>query len=57
MITKGEAVPYYFSKGLQKAVHTIMRRIPAFRLIGRPASPCDLIDLTTGKKGPDLFWI
>lgn len=57
MITKGEAVPYYFSKGLQKAVHTIMRRIPAFRLIGRPASPCDLIDLTIGKKGPDLFWI
>lgn len=56
MITKGNAVPYYFSKGLQKSLHSIMRRIPAFRLIGRPACPTDLIDLVVKKK-EDSYWI
>lgn len=45
MITKGPAVPYFYAKGLQKILHSSMRRIPAFRLIGRPVSPTDVLDI------------
>jgi hypothetical protein len=45
VISKGLAAPYYYSKGLQKALHTTMRNMPCFRLIGRPVSPTDLYDL------------
>jgi hypothetical protein len=45
VISKGPAAPYYLAKGLQKALHTLMRRMDCFRLIGRPLSPTDLLDL------------
>lgn len=45
VISKGEAVPYYVSKELQKALHTSLRGMDCFRLIGRPLCPTDLMDL------------
>lgn len=45
VISKGEAIPYYFHKALQKALHGTMRRIPCFRLIGRPLCPTDILDI------------
>lgn len=51
VITKGEALPYYLSKPLQKAVHGAMRRMPQFRLIGRPLCPTDLMDLRPIRRG------
>lgn len=44
-ITKGPAVPYYIGKSVQKTIHNCLRKIPAFRLIGRPFCVTDLIDL------------
>jgi len=49
VISKGEAVPYYYSKDLQKAMHTVMREMACFRLIGRPLCPTDLIDLAENR--------
>lgn len=49
VISKGEAVPYYVSKPLQKVLHTVLRRMPAFRLIGRPLSAPDLMDLEANR--------
>lgn len=46
IISKGEALPYYSCKPLQKALHTTMRNMPAFRLIGRPLDLEDIRDLT-----------
>jgi hypothetical protein len=45
IISKGEALPYYWMKPLQKALHTAIRDIPCFRLVGRSISPTDLMDL------------
>lgn len=45
VISKGEALPYYSQRALQKAIHSTMRKMPCFRLIGRPFSPTDLMDL------------
>lgn len=56
MITKGPSVPYFFAKGLQKVLHSAMRRIPAFRLIGRPVSPTDVLDIIP-ESPLNLGWI
>jgi hypothetical protein len=45
VISKGEALPYYYMKPLQMAIHTAMRDMDCFKLIGRPLSPTDLLDL------------
>lgn len=45
VISKGPAGPYYLSKELQRVMHSSLRCLPCFRLIGRPFSPTDLIDL------------
>lgn len=45
VISKGPAAPYYLAKSFQKALHTAMRGMDCFRLIGRPMSPTDLLDL------------
>jgi len=45
VISKGEAIPYYSMRPLQKAMHSAMREMPCFRLIGRPFSATDIIDL------------
>lgn len=59
VISKGEAVPYYMCKPLQKALHTSLRRMPAFRLVGKELEEQDLIGLirngASGGKGP-LEW-
>jgi hypothetical protein len=44
VISKGESIPYYASKELQKRLHTVLRRMDCFRLIGRPLCPTDLMD-------------
>jgi hypothetical protein len=50
VISKGEAGPYYVSKRLQKALHGIMRKMPCFRLIGKPLESEDLVGLA--RNGP-----
>jgi len=45
VISKGESLPYYIMKPYQKALHSAMRDMSCFRLIGRTLSPTDLIDL------------
>lgn len=59
VISKGEADPYYICKPLQRAVHTVLRRMPAFRLIGKPLEERDLVGLVrngpAGGTGP-LEW-
>lgn len=54
VISKGPSAPYFYSKGLQRALHTIMRAMPCFRLIGRPVSPTDLMDIAV--KGATHMW-
>ena len=44
-ISKGESLPYYLGKRVQKVLHTAMRSMDCFRLIGRPLDPPDLLDL------------
>lgn len=44
VISKGESIPYYASKELQKKLHTVLRGMDCFRLIGRPLCPTDLVD-------------
>lgn len=51
MISKGEAKLYYDNKWLQLDLHNVLRKIPLFKLIGRPASPTDISSLVT----PDLL--
>jgi hypothetical protein len=45
VISKGQAVPYYLSKPLQHRLHTVLRELPEFRLIGSPLQATDLMDL------------
>jgi hypothetical protein len=46
IISKGEALPYYSCKPIQKALHSTLREMPCFRLIGRPLRISDIEDLT-----------
>jgi len=55
VISKGEALPYYGCRPIQKALHGVMRDMPPFRLIGRPFCPTDMIDLAA-KARPDWEW-
>lgn len=55
VISKGNAFPYYFCKPLQKAMHSSMREMDCFRLIGRPFCPTDMIDLAE-MTGPNDSW-
>jgi len=56
-ISKGMAAPYHLSGDYQKALHTAMRRMPCFRLIGRRASPTDLSDIAIREPGMGWFSI
>jgi hypothetical protein len=38
IITAGESIPYFVSKPLQKQMHTYLKKLPAFRLIGEELS-------------------
>lgn len=55
LITKGRARLQYYNKRLQKTLHSIMRKLNCFRLMGRPFSPDDLIDLTLKAHPKDLW--
>lgn len=55
VISKGESIPYYSMKPVQKVIHGIMRRWDCFRLIGRPFSPTDMVDLKEMSQ-PDWEW-
>jgi hypothetical protein len=45
VISKGPALPYYFSKPLQERVHTLMRQMPCFALIGAPVTGDRLVEV------------
>lgn len=45
VISKGEALPYFSQRWLQKGLHDQMRRMPCFRLLGRPVCSTDLVDI------------
>ncbi len=45
VISKGEALPYYIARPIQQAMHSTLREMPCFRLIGRPLCPTDVCDL------------
>lgn len=55
IISKEWARLQYYNKMIQKLLHTDMRKYDCFRLIGRPMSPTDLIDLAE-KAGPKWKW-
>jgi len=45
VISKGEALPYYSSRYLQKILHSSLRKMPCFRLIGETFDSTYLLDL------------
>jgi hypothetical protein len=45
VISKGESIPYYSMKPVQQVIHGLMRKWNCFRLIGRPFTPTDMVDL------------
>jgi len=55
IISKGQALPYYSQKPLQKAIHGALRNMNCFRLIGRPLCPTDIMDCAA-KAQPDWKW-
>jgi len=55
VISKGPSASYYVAGPFQKKLHGLLKRIPCFRLIGRPASPTDLMDLIRTDKSLALF--
>jgi len=55
VISKGESIPYYSMKPVQKVIHGILRRWDCFRLIGRPFLTTDMVDLKE-KSRPDYEW-
>jgi len=56
VISKGESIPYYSMKPVQKVLHGIMRRWDCFRLIGRPFSPTDMVDLKERSRVTDEWF-
>lgn len=56
VISKGEALPYFSQRKLQRALHDQMRKISCFRLIGRPFSPTDLMDLKKNSRPGDHWF-
>ncbi len=55
VISKGEALPYYLMRPIQHCLHSEMRQMAPFRLIGRPLCPTDLVDLKERAKA-DWEW-
>jgi hypothetical protein len=49
VISKGNAAPYFLAKRFQVELHSLMRKYPFFRLIGRRLCPTDLFDLRSNK--------
>lgn len=55
IISKGPALEYYSCKGLQKSMHSAIRKMPMFRLTGRPFFGSDVTDLLAKAK-QDWLW-
>lgn len=55
VISKGEAVPYHESKRLQRAMHSSLRNMPCFRLIGRTLEDTDVSSISF-KSLPSWEW-
>lgn len=55
-ISKGPALPYYSQKPLQKAMHSVLRKMPCFKLIGQTFDPTMLVELAE-KAQPDWKWM
>lgn len=55
VISKGESLPQYMMRPLQKSMHSCMRKMAPFRLIGRPFCPTDMIDIRE-YADPDDEW-
>jgi len=61
VISKGNALPYYTCKGLQLCMHSLLKKIPCFRLIGRPLTALDIHDIAAHVPNPrpdlsDYVW-
>jgi hypothetical protein len=56
VISKGEGLPYYQAKPLQKCLHGLLRDMPCFRLIGRTFCPTDLMDLMDHSSAEDEWF-
>jgi len=56
IISKGNALPYYSCRPLQRAIHGSMRDLAPFRLIGRPFCPTDLIGLSEKASKTDQWF-
>lgn len=56
VISKGEALPYYICRPLQHALHSALRGMDCFRLIGRPFSPTDILDLCENAGSTDEWF-
>lgn len=57
IISKGPALEYYEMKPLQKVLHTAMRDMNCFRLLGRTICPTDLLDLLPDWVHPASKWL
>jgi len=55
VISKGPALEYYGAKPFQNALHSVMRNMNAYRLIGRPMCPTDSLDCKV-KSDPNWEW-
>jgi len=55
VISKGPALEYYAAKPFQKALHSVMRTMDCYRLIGRPLCPTDTLDCKV-KAQKDWEW-
>lgn len=60
-ISKGPGAEYFLAKPIQKKIHSSLRRMSPFRLIGRPFDPTDLIDLKDAQQSmgslDDHYWL
>lgn len=56
VISKGEALPYYSCKPLQKVMHSALKSWDPFRLIGRPLCPTDIMDLQENASPTDKWF-
>jgi hypothetical protein len=56
VISKGNALPYYTCRPLQNAMHSVLRNLAPFRLIGQPFCPTDMIDLQKKAKSTDHWF-
>jgi hypothetical protein len=55
LITKGVSLPYFYSRTMQKLMHTHLRRIPQFSAIGEPLREDHIYDMISRERELDLL--